>query len=146
MCIRDSPPLAVARLLTQELPGTVVPSGAPLFEPTVETLDELLGTLARGQFSKEGTPKVLDQLAAGAPSVAEAVVRSGLAAADSGELARVVDRIVQEQIGLVRERREAAFSPLMGDVMRELRGRRDGREVADELRRAIAKVLADGPH
>jgi len=51
----------------------------------------------------------------------------------------VVDRIVRDQIGLVRERGEGAFSALMGDVMRELRGRRDGREIAEELRRALAR-------
>jgi len=77
--------------------------------------------------------------------VAEAVRRTGLTRADADELGQVVERVVREQIRLVREKGEDAFSPLMGDVMRELRGRRDGQEVAAELRRAIARQLAEDP-
>jgi glutamyl-tRNA(Gln) amidotransferase subunit E len=43
---------------------------------------------------------------------------------------------------MVRTRGEAAFSPLMGDVMREVRGRRDGREVSDALHAEIARIRA----
>jgi glutamyl-tRNA(Gln) amidotransferase subunit E len=139
---RGHTPGGVARLLTQELPAVEVSASSVPFDPPLELLDELLGAAERGEFAKEGTPKVLAQLASGAPTVAEAVRRTGLVGADHDELARVVDRIVREQIDLVRERGEAAFSPLMGDVMRELRGRRDGREVAEELRRAIARHLS----
>jgi glutamyl-tRNA(Gln) amidotransferase subunit E len=142
---RGHAPLAVARLLTQELPSLPPRADAPPYEPSSTVLDELLGAVERGTFSKEGVPKVLAELAGGASGVAEAVRRSGLAAADPDELARVVERVVLGQLALVRERGEAAFSPLMGDVMRELRGRRDGREVAEELRRAIAKARADAP-
>ena len=142
---RGHGPLVVARLLTQEIPGTSLPAGAAPFDPSLSVLDDLLTALGRGAFSKEGVSTVLAQLAAGAPTVDEAISRSGLAAVDAGELDRVVDQVVRSQLPLVRERGEAAFSPLMGDVMRELRGRRDGREVADALRQAIAKALADAP-
>ena len=135
-------PAGVARLLTQELPSVPGQEGTAPFDPPTELLDELLTASENGAFAKEGMPQVLAELARGAPSVPEAVRRTGLAGVDRDELARVVDRIVREQIGLLRERGEAAFSPLMGDVMRELRGRRDGKEVAEELRRAIARHLA----
>ncbi len=136
---RGHPAPAVARLLTQEIPAVAVADGGPPFEPSLEVLDELLDATAAGEFSKEGMPTVLAQLAGGAPTVTEAIRRTGLAPVGEDDLARVVDRVVREQIPLVRERGDAAFSPLMGDVMRELRGRRDGKEVADELRRAIAR-------
>ena len=139
---RSHPAGAVARLLTQELPAVSVPNGTAPFDPSTDLLDELLRAAEAGRFAKEGVPEVLRQLASGAPSLEEAVRRSGLSGVDQDELARVVERIVQAQIALVREKGEAAFSPLMGDVMRELRGRRDGREVADELRRAIARHRA----
>jgi glutamyl-tRNA(Gln) amidotransferase subunit E len=140
---RGHPAGGVARLLTQELGSVALPEGAPRFEPSVDLLDELLRSVRGGAFAKEGTVAVLAELARGAPTVAEAIRRTGLAGVDRDELARVVERVVREQIRLVRERGEAAFSPLMGDVMRELRGRRDGREVADELRRAIARHRAE---
>jgi glutamyl-tRNA(Gln) amidotransferase subunit E len=142
---RGHPPAAVARLLTQELPAVATPPGQPPFDPPLSTLDEVLRALAAGAFAKEGTPNVLAALAAGAPTVAGAIGRTGLEVAGEDELRGVVERIVREQAAVVRERGEGAFSPLMGDVMRELRGRRDGREIADELRRAIAKELARAP-
>jgi len=141
---RGRAPGAVARLLTQDLAGVATPTGSPPFDPELEVLDALLGAAAEGAIAKEGIPRVLAEIAAGAPTVAEAIRRSGLAGVDRDELARVVDRVVQAQIALVRERGEGAFSPLMGDVMRELRGRRDGREVAEELRRAIARHRSGG--
>jgi len=128
-----------ARLLLHDLANLPRAAEAPPFDPSVDQLDELLRASEAGAFAKEGIPRVLAELAAGAPSVAEAARRSGLSGVDQDELARVVDRIVRDQIGLVRERGEGAFSALMGDVMRELRGRRDGREIAEELRRALAR-------
>ena len=140
---RGHAPATVARLLTQELPAVPVREGGEPFDPSPDLLDALLRAATDGAFAKEGMPAVLGQLAGGAPTVAEAVRRTGLSGADRDELGRVVDRVVREQIQLLRDRGEAAFSPLMGDVMRELRGRRDGKEVADELRKAIARHLAE---
>jgi len=130
---------AVARLLTQELPGVAVADGAPAFDPPTTVLDDLLRAVASGAVAKEGTSRLLDELARGAPSVADALRRSGLTTLSAAELAATVDRIVTAQLPLVRARGQAAFSPLMGDVMRELRGRADGQAIAAELRRAIAR-------
>ncbi len=137
---------AVARLLIQELPAVPPRPDGPPFEPSVELLDGLLRATESGAFSKEGIPAVLAELAAGRTTVDDAVHRAGLHRAGADELARVVEQVVGQQIELVRQRGEAAFSPLMGDVMRQLRGRRDGREIADELRRAIARRLAEPSH
>jgi glutamyl-tRNA(Gln) amidotransferase subunit E len=132
---------AVARLLTQDLPTALAgrPDASPI---SLDALDAVLTASASGRFSKEGIPAVLGALVEGAPSVEEAVHRVGLAAPASETLDAVVDRVVRANLSMVQERGEAALSPLMGDVMREVRGRRDGREVADALRRAIERVRA----
>jgi Glu-tRNA(Gln) amidotransferase subunit E-like FAD-binding protein len=85
---------------------------------------------------------VLSELAAGAGSLEAAMERAGLTGLSAPELRTLVERIVEGQADMVRSRGREAFSPLMGDVMREVRGRRDGKEVAEELRRAIERVLA----
>ncbi|MGA7476423.1 MAG: Glu-tRNA(Gln) amidotransferase subunit GatE [Thermoplasmata archaeon] len=133
----------VARLLTQDLPS--VPSGGagtPPFEPSLDSLGAVLAAAEAGRIAKEGVPTVLAALAAGAPSVEAAVERAGLSGFSRDDLVALVRKVVEANAELVRSRGEAAFSPLMGDVMREVRGRRDGREVSDTLHAEIARVRA----
>lgn len=132
----------VVRLLFQDLPSGPRSGQRPPFEPSLDTLDAVLAGVEQGRFAKEGIPTVLAALAQGAPDLDSAVERSGLAGFTAGDLATLVERVVHSNEELVRTRGDAAFSPLMGDVMREVRGRRDGREVAEVLRRAIARAQA----
>jgi len=131
----------VARLLTQDLPS-LSGTGAEGFDPSDPLLDALLGAVDSGRISKEGIPAALGALAAGASTVDEAIAKAGLAGLSGDELKALVDRLVRSQEAMVRSRGREAFSPLMGDVMREVRGRRDGQEVAEALRRAIDRLLA----
>lgn len=131
----------VARLLIQEVPEAV--GKAPTeFAPPLAVLVELLSLERSGRLAKEGLPQVLEQLARGAPNVEAALVASGLTGVGEGELGEIVERLVRENAAMVRERGEEAFSPLMGDLMKLVRGRRDGREVAETLRAAIRRASA----
>ncbi len=135
----------VVRLLLQDLPAVAaaLPGAAP-FEPDLAVLDSLLQGVEDGRFAKEGIPAVLAQLASGAPDLDTAVERAGLAGFRAADLGELVDRVVRSNRELVLRRKEDSFSALMGDVMKEVRGRRDGKEVAEALRGAIARVLAEG--
>ncbi|HTT73867.1 MAG TPA: Glu-tRNA(Gln) amidotransferase subunit GatE [Thermoplasmata archaeon] len=141
---RGRSPTLVARLLTQDLPGLVLPEGVVQFDPSEDALDALLAAAEAGRFAKEGIPTVLAALAAGAPTLEAALARSGLAGLSADELAALVARVVERNLPLVRARGAAAFAPLMGDVMKEVRGRRDGQEVARVLRAAIASQAGGG--
>ena len=131
----------IARLLTQELPEAAAPSGGT-FDPSLEVLDQLLSAERDGRFAKEGLPKVLAQLAKGAPDVESALAATGLTGVGDSELEEIVARLVARNLPMIRSRGEEAFSPLMGDLMNEVRGRKDGREVADALRRAVRRAAA----
>ncbi|MGD0718465.1 MAG: Glu-tRNA(Gln) amidotransferase subunit GatE [Thermoplasmata archaeon] len=135
-------PAVVARLLTQDLPAT---EGLGEREWPLALLDELLAAQAAGRFAKEGFPAVLAALAKGAPTVNAAIVRSGFSGMSRAELDQLVDRIVSANAEMMRTRGEDAFSPLMGDLMREVRGRRDGQEVAAALRDGIARARSGHP-
>ncbi|MCI4330473.1 MAG: Glu-tRNA(Gln) amidotransferase subunit GatE [Thermoplasmata archaeon] len=129
---------SVSRLLTQDLPAVreQVPSGSERFSGSL--LDSVLTELDRGAFSKEGLPPVLLALSRGAVSVEEAIQRAGLAQMSTTELREAANRLVSENRAMIDERGPAAFSPLMGDLMRAVRGRRDGKEVAEALRAALS--------
>jgi glutamyl-tRNA(Gln) amidotransferase subunit E len=135
----------VVRLLLQDLPSVAGASrDRPRFEPPIPVLDAVLTAVESGRFAKEGIPTVLAALAGGAPDVDSALERAGLSGFTSDNLEALVERVVRANSTMVRERGEEAFSPLMGDVMREVRGRRDGKEVAEVLRRSIARLRAEG--
>jgi glutamyl-tRNA(Gln) amidotransferase subunit E len=140
---RGHPAPIVARLLIQDLPAVPHGEGEAEREFSTATLDELLRAESSGQFAKEGIPKVLLEFARGAPDVAAAVAKAGLSGFSSADLTALVDQVVEKNRTLLESRGSEAFSPLMGDVMREVRGRRDGQEVAEALRRSIARRLAD---
>jgi glutamyl-tRNA(Gln) amidotransferase subunit E len=133
----------VARLLIQDLPAVPYAQGESAREFSLAVLDELLRSAETGNFAKEGVPNVLAELAKGAPDVRSAVERAGLSGFTSAELDALVERVVTANEEMVRNRGDEAFSPLMGDVMREVRGRRDGQEVATALRRSMARRQAD---
>lgn len=138
---RGHAPGLVARLLVQDVPAVPRAEGEPEFP--IARLDAVLTAEEAGAFAKEGIPAVLRELAGGAATVDAAVGKAGLSGLTPEELERLIDRVVGENGAMVAERGDAAFSPLMGDVMREVRGRRDGQEVAAALRRAIARRRAD---
>jgi glutamyl-tRNA(Gln) amidotransferase subunit E len=129
----------VARLIAQDLPAaeTVVPASArSLGAPE---LGGVLAAVADGAIAKEGIGPVLVELLRGAPNVAAAIEAAGLAGGPAEDLHALAARVVEQNAQLIAEKGAAAFSPLMGDLMREVRGRRDGQEVAAALRAAIAR-------
>ena len=136
----------VVRLLFHDLPAVAAAGTSDLpFEPPIATLDAVLGAVESGRFAKEGIPTVLVALARGAPDLDAAIESSGLAGFTGEDLDRLVERVVRENGEMVRAKGPAAFSPLMGDVMREVRGRRDGQEVASALRRSIERYQREAP-
>ncbi|HTT26222.1 MAG TPA: hypothetical protein VMH90_04580, partial [Thermoplasmata archaeon] len=126
----------VARLLTQELPALAGADGE-VPEIPLERIDELLLAVREGRIAKEGLGPVLQAFAQGATSVDQAIARTGLVAVTADELDRLAEELVHKNAPLIAARGDAAFAPLMGDLMREVRGRRDGKEVSEALRRAL---------
>ncbi len=138
-------PALVARLFTQDLEEAIATAGDPSGEISDALLMEVLASVGRGAFSKEGVRPVLTELLRGVATVEAAAAGAGLSVGPSDDLATLAARVVDENIDLVDARGTEAFQPLMGDLMKQLRGRRDGREIAEALRAAIARRLARPP-
>jgi len=143
--VRDlslSPALVVRTLemIPRELEGV----GVPVSRLPESRLKEALALVAERRVAKEGIPKLLEAMAMNPGlSASEAASASGLSGVGEGDVEAVVAAIVAGREEFVRERGEAALGPLMGLVMKELRGKADGALISAALRREIERLLAD---
>jgi aspartyl-tRNA(Asn)/glutamyl-tRNA(Gln) amidotransferase subunit B len=106
-----------------------------------ERLGQLLDLLAAGTVSATAAKDVLAEMFTSEAAPATIVERKGLAQiSDSGELEAVVDRVVAANPDLAEKFRggkRGVLGALVGQVMRDTRGRANPKLVSDLLERAI---------
>ncbi|MGD0146760.1 MAG: Glu-tRNA(Gln) amidotransferase GatDE subunit E, partial [Nitrososphaerales archaeon] len=73
----------------------------------------------------------------------EAVKKLGLASIDAGRLSEIIESTVRNNRALIQAKGEGAFSPLMGEVMAQARGKVDGRLVSRLLKERLASIIGD---
>ena len=109
-----------------------------------EALLEIFGAVARGEAAKEAIPDLLTAMARSpAKGLGEIMVGMGVTSMGEGEVAEVVRRVLQGRADFVREKGSGALKPLMGVVMKEVRGRADGELVNKVLKREMKRVLEE---
>ena len=96
--------------------------------------------LAENKFAKEALPDIFRQVAGGA-SVEEVVKKLGASSVSAGEAEGIVDKIIQDRAEFVRQKGAGAVGPLMSFVMAELKGKVDGKQASDLLKRRIEAFL-----
>jgi glutamyl-tRNA(Gln) amidotransferase subunit E len=102
----------------------------------------LFTRLAEGRFAKEAIEDLLTWLVQHLTStVDDALQKLGLSTITEDELRTIIERIVAKNAAIVKERGDRAMGPLMGLVMKEVRGRADGKLVNDLLSTAIRTQL-----
>jgi glutamyl-tRNA(Gln) amidotransferase subunit E len=108
-----------------------------------QAVRDVLDAVQAGRAAKEAIPGILTLLAEG-KSLTDAL---GTLApqVSSSDLKDIVIAIVRERIEFVKARGAAAAGPLMGVVMKEVRGSVDGKAVSQALQSAIAEVLGEQP-
>lgn len=105
-----------------------------------EVLQVLLG-VKDARVGKEAVPDVLRRIIQGeSPESAMQAVESTAAGADLEALAK---SIVRERMPFVREKGMEALGPLMGVMMKEVRGAVDGRKVSQVLKAALSEALGE---
>ncbi|NYT05040.1 MAG: Glu-tRNA(Gln) amidotransferase subunit GatE [Methanomicrobiales archaeon] len=100
---------------------------------------QVLARVEDGGLAKEAVPDVLRAVAGGKDLETAAEEIAPPIAVD--DLAVLVRRIVAEREDFVKSRGMGSLGPLMGVVMKEVRGRVDGKVIADLLKREIAAML-----
>jgi len=136
-----SPKLVATVLL--DLMTSLRRDGYPVDEISDDKILDLFRIFAQGKISKEAFPDLLMYLSKNPDKSVEDALRSlRVKSISLQELERIIDDIINRNINLLKERGEKAFKPLMGDVMKIVRGKIDGRVVSQTLLRKIRDKLS----
>ncbi len=113
--------------------------GADIAAVPGEALIDLLVRVETGTVAKEAIPPVIRALSKG---VDLGVAISAVAPSVSREEVRaIICAAIAEREEFVREQGMRAVGPLMGVVMKELRGRADGKVISELLKEEVGKVV-----
>jgi glutamyl-tRNA(Gln) amidotransferase subunit E len=135
-------PTLIASLIVVTMKG-LRSKGVNVDSISEDKIEGLVRLLAEGRVAKEAAEAILAKMAED-PRLGpeEAAKALGLTRLGEEEVRRVIDEVVKENLGLVRQKGEASFGPLMGRAMERLRGKADGKLVAELLRSRIREVLS----
>ncbi|NQE04284.1 Glutamyl-tRNA(Gln) amidotransferase subunit E, partial [ANME-1 cluster archaeon GoMg1] len=140
------PATLVVRTLTDTLAELMQETEADI---DIENLEdhhfmELFKLLSANTFGKEAVPDILKFLAnQPEKSVERAIEEIGLRV-DKGKVEVLIADIVNQKKKFIREKGARAVGPLMGIVMKELRGKVDGKVINKILVEKIKGVLEEG--
>jgi len=104
---------------------------------------EVFGLLDEGKIAKEAVEMILQEIMSGRASTVGEAVAPILSTKDSDSLEEIIDRIIHDNIDVVRKKGERASGPLMGIIMKEMRGRASGQAINAALVRGIKAALKD---
>ena len=121
-----------------DLPARLTREGVPEAWCSLPALMAALEAVDGGKAAKEAVPEILRSAGEMGVSVGELLASTGREVLDEAHVAAVVEAVVSRESALIAERGDAAFSPLMGEVMKELRGKADGSLVARMLHQKVS--------
>ncbi|ADL19715.1 Glutamyl-tRNA(Gln) amidotransferase subunit E [Acidilobus saccharovorans 345-15] len=106
-------------------------------------LESLIRLLADGKIAKEAIEPILTKMSEDPKITAEEAAKQlGLIGMSREEAEAVIDKIIAENMELIKQKGEASFSTLMGKAMGVLRGKVDGKTVSDILRSKLRQLAS----
>ncbi|MGZ4861810.1 MAG: Glu-tRNA(Gln) amidotransferase subunit GatE [Halobacteriota archaeon] len=134
-----------ATFVVRTLEGTIPElkrDHVPVDRLTHETTLDVFRLVNSKTISKEGVPEILRCLAeCPTKTASDAAAELGFVMLSERELQAIVDDVVQSRLDFVKAKGVGAVGPLMGVVMKQARGKADGKLVNEVLRAKIASVL-----
>jgi glutamyl-tRNA(Gln) amidotransferase subunit E len=133
---------SIAVRAIETIPIELAREGVEISNLTEQHYRDCFALVAQGSVAKEGLTQLLRALA-GHPQMTadEAAKAVGLAGASEADVEKAVRAIVAGKADLVRSKGEHSIGPLMGLVMKELRGKADGSVVSAILKKEIQNIL-----
>lgn len=102
-------------------------------------LIDIFARVDRGEIAKESVEKILELLMSKCSTVDEAIKLLGIERVDEEEIERMIDSIIKDNIGIIRDKGDHAFSMIMGKAMSRLRGKVDGKKVSMLIKEKMVK-------
>jgi len=138
-------PTIIAITLTQTMKA-LARDRIPVHHLTRDHLQVIFLSLSEKTIAKEAISDVLATWAQEPTLEIDSVLQKlGLTGLGAEELGTIVKTIVEQNRALIKERGMQAFAPIMGDVMKEVRGKIDGKTVSDAVRMEIQNKLQETP-
>jgi len=110
---------------------------------TDEHFEDLFLAISENKVSADAIPEILTFLAKNPDStIDDALSATGLGMVDQSEIEGIIKKIVADREDFIREQGERAIGGLMGVVMKELRGKADGKAVKDIISAEVNRILS----
>jgi glutamyl-tRNA(Gln) amidotransferase subunit E len=138
--VRVYEPNIVARTFLNTIPE-LASQNLDISKITENFLLTVFQGLAHRKFAKEAIPQIMAYMLKENLTLEKAIERAGLATISFQELDKIIDKILSSKKEFVAQKREQVFAPLMGLVMKEVRGRIDGKLVAKKLREKLTTLI-----
>jgi glutamyl-tRNA(Gln) amidotransferase subunit E len=103
----------------------------------------VLRRVESGSFSKEAVPSLLRRMVECREGADEAAKELKLCGASESDVEAIIDRILAEKRDFIQDKKDRAIAPLMGLVMKELRGKTDGKLLNKLVSDKIMKMLGE---
>lgn len=130
-------PSFVAATLTETLKG-LKREGVEVELISDSLIEELFKMVDSNMVAKEAAPEILAWMTKHKEArLEEAVEALGFRMISGEQLEELVSKTIRDNEGLIRERKSAALGPLMGIVMKEVRGKVDAKMVSHLLMKRI---------
>ena len=98
--------------------------------------------LKSGKITKESINIIFENIMAEkSRTVEEAIKNTSIETIDEVKLEQIIEKIIDENKGIIHNQKERAIGPLMGIAMKELRGNAPGNMVNNLLLKNIKKIL-----
>lgn len=109
---------------------------------TDEQFRELFSLIGSGKTAKEAIPEIITWLSKHEGATAKEALESlGLAMISEKELEKLIADLIEQNKNLVEERGKDAFGPLMGIIMKEVRGRVKAELVSEILKKHLEESV-----
>ena len=111
---------------------------------TNEEIEKTFEYLQNRKITKESIEIIFENIMAGkSNSLDEAIKNTSIETLDEAKLEEIIEKITNENKGIIENQKERAIGPLMGIAMKNLRGKASGEMINKLLLKNIKKILGN---
>jgi glutamyl-tRNA(Gln) amidotransferase subunit E len=133
-------PTTVAAFMTETLKA-LKRDGVQVEKISKNQIREVFSSIGSGKLTKEAAPEVCSWLSKNEGKTArEAIGSIGLNMLSDAELEKVIDKVIASNKSLVEEKGTSASGPLVGLVMKEVRGKANATSVSEFVKKKLSQL------